>query len=281
MKVTLAVFCIFLSVLACANFPDVPLTSNETQPVADQEDPDVEPEETSYEEEKEEGESEASGTVPSRSGGTEQTGEEDKQDEPDTPEEAENAEDAEDAEDAQEEGTLSIVINELYYDAPGSDTDGVLFVELHGTPGMDLAGYQILFVNGGNGTVTDIIELPEGSTVYEDGFFVIADGRTGALDTTQVAVYDFIDNFDPQNGPDGVQLVNPQGDLLDTVVYGEGAVPLAENDLPLGEGSFAVDVAGGHSLSRYPAGFDTDDNSIDFVENSEPSPGGGEALEGT
>lgn len=166
-----------------------------------------------------------------------------------------------------------LVINELYYDHPGSDTDGVLFAELYGPTGLDLSGYQILFVNGDDGAITKVIQLPEGAAIQGNGFYVVADGRTGALDTTQVANADFIDNFDPQNGPDGVQLIDAEGSLMDTLAYGEGVVATAENGLALGEGSPAPDVAGGQSLAREPAGADTDNNAADFVVNTVPSPG--------
>jgi hypothetical protein len=167
----------------------------------------------------------------------------------------------------------TLVINELYYDAPGGDTDGVLFVELFGTESSAIGGYQLRFVNGDNGDVTEVIELAEDSELREDGFFVIVDGRTGALDTTQVSDFDFIDNFDPQNGPDGVQLIDRNGGLLDSVAYGEGSVATSSDGLPLGEGLPAIDVAAGHSLARDPLGTDTDDNAFDFIENILPSPG--------
>lgn len=173
----------------------------------------------------------------------------------------------------------SLVINELYYDAPGGDTDGVLFVELFGTENTAIGGYQIRFVNGDNGDVTELIELPDESEIRDDGFFVIADGRTGALNTTQVEGFDFIDNFDPQNGPDGVQLLDGEGGLLDSVAYGEGSVTSSTDGIPLGEGSSAIDAAGGHSLTREPLGVDTDDNAIDFIENLLPSPGTDEVTE--
>ena len=84
--------------------------------------------------------------------------------------------------------------------------------------------------------------------------------------------FDWIDNFDPQNGPDGMELIDDNGLLIDSVVYGDGAVQLAEDGFILGEGSPAPDVGGGHSISRFPAGFDTDENSIDFLEGV-PTPG--------
>ena len=165
-----------------------------------------------------------------------------------------------------------LVLNEIYYDAPSADTDGELFIELAGSPGGWLAAYQIRMVNGSDGGFTDVIELPDTAFVNDAGLFVIADGRTGALETTQVSQFDWIDNFDPQNGPDGMQLLDEGGFLLDSVVYGDGAVQLSEDGLIVGEGSPAPDVSGGRSISRFPAGFDTDENSIDFLEGV-PTPG--------
>lgn len=166
----------------------------------------------------------------------------------------------------------NLVLNEIYYDAPSADTDGEVFIELAGSPGGWLSAYQVRMVNGSDGSLTDVIELPDTAFVNDAGFFVIADGRTGALETTQVPQFDWIDNFDPQNGPDGMQLLDDNGMLVDSVVYGDGAVQLAEDGLILGEGSPAPDVGGGLSISRFPVGFDTDENSIDFLEGT-PTPG--------
>lgn len=172
-----------------------------------------------------------------------------------------------------------LVFNEILYDVPGSDTDGILFVELYAAAAGSLSGYSIRFVNGNDGKITDLIDLPEEAEIADESFYVIADGRTGALETTQVEVFDLIDNFDPQNGPDGMQLLDREGQLMDSVIYGEGAVSSSDDGLALGEGSFAEDPSGGFSLSRFPAGFDTDDNATDFIVNSVPSPGNGDVIE--
>ena len=166
-----------------------------------------------------------------------------------------------------------IVINEIYYDAPTTDTDGLLFVKLFGTPGDAIGGFKIIFLNGDNGTPSDTVVLPDGALIGDDGFYVVADSRTNDLLATQVPRADFIDNFDPQNGPDSVQLVDGNGTLQDAIGY--GAVPTAKSasGLPMWEGHPAVDVANGHSLSRKILGVDTDDNAADFVELTTPTPG--------
>lgn len=167
----------------------------------------------------------------------------------------------------------SVFLNEIYYDIPGADGDGVLFVELFGTPGKNISGYQIIFLNGENGKKVDSIQLPDDARLGEDGFFVIADSRTGSSTTTQVVGADLIDNFDPQNGPDAVQLLDSAGALLDAVGYGEGIVSSSEAGLPLFEGLPSVDVPEGHSLERVEKGSDQDENSLDWVDREIPTPG--------
>ncbi|HEX5034027.1 MAG TPA: hypothetical protein VFW62_06060, partial [bacterium] len=169
-------------------------------------------------------------------------------------------------------GPDTLVIHELLYDGKVSETDGEAFVELYGTADADISLYQVLFLNGSNGEETERITLPPHSILGEDGIFLIADLKTGSTSNSGVAGADFLDQFDPQNGPDGLQLLNREGELLDTVVYGEGSVALAANGLALGEGLPALDVAGGHSLSRL-AGADSGDNRTDFLDQTMPSPG--------
>ncbi len=165
-----------------------------------------------------------------------------------------------------------IMINEILYDAVGSDTDGDVFVELFGESGSDITDYEMVFINGDDGVIKDTIELPDGSIIPEDGLFVIADAVTGSPGTSDVEAADYIINFDPQNGPDCVQLLSEEGALLDSIGYGEPIVGLAENDMACYEGSLAIDVDSGMSLSRVD-GIDLDDNSTDFQEVAEPTPG--------
>ncbi len=166
----------------------------------------------------------------------------------------------------------TLVLNEILYDGLSSETDGESFVEFFGTPGMDISSYQISFINGADGAETDKIILPQSSLIPEDGIFVIADLRTNSTTTTQVLGADFLDNFDPQNAPDAVLLLNSAGELMDAVTYGTGAVSISSSGIPLGEGSPALDVSGGHSLSRVE-GVDTQNNSEDFVDLIHPTPG--------
>ncbi len=123
------------------------------------------------------------------------------------------------------------------------------------------------------GHVYDAVHLPQGAAIPDDGFYVIADARTGSTTETSVVGADFVDNFDPQNGPDAVQLLDRDGFLLDALAYGNGVVPTAENGLATFEGTPSIDVLNGHSLERAQPGLDTDDNAVDFVDRDVPTPG--------
>ena len=89
------------------------------------------------------------------------------------------------------------LLSEAVYDAVGSD-DGRSFVELYATPGTDLTGLFLEGINGFNGAVTVTVALS--GVVPDDGFFVVADGRSDG--TTLVQGADLIGSFDFQNGPD-------------------------------------------------------------------------------
>ncbi len=179
-----------------------------------------------------------------------------------------------------EEGELApafLLINEIYYDDAESDTDGNLFIELYGSPSADVSGYIIRFVNGDDGEATDEIVLPESTFLHDNGLLVIADLKTGSSDETDVLNADLLDNFDPQNGPDSIQLLTPAGDLIDVVGYGDG---WGNEDLQgnfLYEGEPAVGCEAGQSLSRVNYQ-DTQNNLNDFVINTVPSPGSGEVT---
>jgi hypothetical protein len=160
-------------------------------------------------------------------------------------------------------GPLSI--SELLYDAAASD-DGLVFVELWGTPGLPLDGWLIEGVNGSDGALGPI--LPLAGSVPADGFFVLADTLAG---TTSVPEADQLANFDFQNGPDSIVLRDSDGSVVDALGYGI----FGATDVFAGEGSPALDPIAGQSLARRFANIDTGDNAADFVALEIPSPGSG------
>jgi hypothetical protein len=155
------------------------------------------------------------------------------------------------------------LISELLYDAVGSD-NGLSFVEISGTPGESLEGIVIEGINGSNGSLVTVVELS--GQIHEDGLFVVADMDGDGL--TEVADFDLLANFDFQNGPDSVQLV--QGEvILDAVGYGD----FAADEFFAGEGASAPDAPAGSSLARRFANVDSDDNAADFELLEVPTPG--------
>lgn len=170
-----------------------------------------------------------------------------------------------------------VMINEIYYDDSTSDTDGHAFIELYGTSGGSLAGYTLRLVNGADGTSTDDITFPAGTQIPEDGFFVVADKNTGSDSETHVTNADYLDNFDPQNGPDSVQLFDPYGTVVDVVGYGDGLPETDVDGSPMYEVAAGPSAPSGQSLSRVN-GTDAGNNANDFVVNTIPSPGSGEVT---
>jgi hypothetical protein len=160
---------------------------------------------------------------------------------------------------------LGVRISEVLYDAVGTD-DGKLFVELYGTAGLDLAGLRLEGVNGADGAVAPVLTLS--GVVPADGFFVVADASAGV---TGVANADLLLDFDLQNGPDSVQLVDPNGAVIDAVGYGS----FLATEVFAGEGLPTLDPAAGWSVARHFADVDTDDNAADFGALEVPTPGFG------
>ena len=155
------------------------------------------------------------------------------------------------------------VISELFYDASGSDT-GLAFVELFGSPGQSLDGMVLEGINGGNGEVYTSLAL--NGSIPADGVFVIGDDAGDG--STFVADADFIGSVDYQNGPDSVVLRDASG-VLDAVGYGSFGV----GDIFGGEGAAAPDPAAGSSIARFDPLLDSNDNSVDFIVLTEPTPG--------
>ena len=156
----------------------------------------------------------------------------------------------------------AVVINEVYYDAPG--TDAGTFVELKGQPGQALDNIHVVGVNGNGGAIYSDVDLT-GWTIGPSGYFVLAQD-------TLVPNADTITGIDYQNGPDNVVLVYIDG--TDTVVL--DALGYGSTDTTtwvfVGEGTPAPDVSSGLSLQRIPDGSDTDDNAADF-QALPPTPG--------
>ncbi|MBN2072193.1 MAG: lamin tail domain-containing protein [Candidatus Krumholzibacteriota bacterium] len=152
-----------------------------------------------------------------------------------------------------------VVINELYYDHPGSD-EGWEFIELFNnssTP-VDLSGYFLEAIDGRTGDATLLWEASEMLYVEPEGIVLIAGGSRSVPDVMLL-------RGSIENGPDGIRLCIP-GIVIDRLGYGEHESIDIYETLP------ACDVREGISLARKPDGCDTDNNLDDFVQ-AIPTPG--------
>ena len=156
---------------------------------------------------------------------------------------------------------LPVVLNEVYYDAPGAD-GGAQFVELFNRSfqPVSLTGWRLEAGDGAGenrwrtlwtGRAEDVIPPRRAFTIGEGNVLPRPD---------RVQIVDL------ENGPDAVRLTSPAG-AQDVVGY--GALTYASYF----EGRPAEDVPAGSSLARAIDGGDTDDNAADFLALSPPTPG--------
>ena len=150
----------------------------------------------------------------------------------------------------------AVIINEIDYDQPGTDT--AEFIELFnsGTSDISLQDYSVDLINGSNSTSYRNIDL-SGFSISASGYFVICG------DASLVANCDYSFTMTSgwmQNGaPDAVALYET-GNLLDSLSY-EGAIQPYQEGSVLAFADSNSDIA---SLSRIPDGFDGNDNGLDF-----------------
>ncbi|HEX4930788.1 MAG TPA: lamin tail domain-containing protein, partial [Gaiellaceae bacterium] len=154
--------------------------------------------------------------------------------------------------------STSLVINEVDYDQPATDT--AEFLELKNVSGapIDLDAYRIELTNGATaGSVYQTIELPAASLAPGDYYVVCASTTTTANCDLDVAP----DSNLIQNGaPDGMRLM--LADLtVDALSYEGNTTGSTEVS---GIGLEDTAVAAGEGLSRCPDGADSDVNNADF-----------------
>ena len=153
------------------------------------------------------------------------------------------------------------ILNEVFYDAEGSDRESA-FTEILGEPGFRFDGFHLVGINGSNSKPYRTVAL-FGAVIPKDGLLVVA--TSFALGEV-LAHRDFVANVDWQNGPDAVQLWDPDKRVIDALQYGNAGRHNA------GEGAPASDPAAGFALTRDFMGTDTDDNESDFLAGR-PTPG--------
>ena len=158
-------------------------------------------------------------------------------------------------------GTPELVINEIDYDQPSTDTAEFVEIKNNGGSDANLDNVTLELVNGtgGGASIYQTYDLPDVTLAADDYFVVCANASIVANCDLDVSP----DTNLIQNGdPDAVGL-RFNGDLLDAVSY-EG-----DSGAPYTEGSGAgLDDSGsnaGEGISRCPDGVDSDQNNVDFA----------------
>lgn len=166
--------------------------------------------------------------------------------------------------------STTLVINEVDYDQPGTDSEEFLEIKNIGSAGIDLGEYDVLGVNGGTNPGTEYRRTSLDAVTLSPGDYYVI-GSSGVANVDQVIG---TTNIWQNGAPDALALVrnttgNPDDDeLIDSVSY-EGDTAGG----PLGGGSWTetagVDPGDNNTddylgLSRYTDGTDTDDNSTDL-----------------
>ena len=159
----------------------------------------------------------------------------------------------------------NIKINEIFYDPAGTDT---------GNEWIELYNADSVFINLENwiiekaGTYFSVcFTFPEISIV--PGEFLL-------IGESDVENADLIASLAFQNGgseTDGVRIISADGDTIDTILYDDNNSNNLYDDTHQIGIHFAIDAPSGHSLFRFPDGFDTDNCDNDFFDCDNSTPG--------
>jgi len=151
----------------------------------------------------------------------------------------------------------AVVINEIDYDQPGTDT--AEFIELFnsGSSSILLDNYLIDLINGTTSSAYRSIDL-SGFSIGANDYFVVCGGSAST-----VANCDFnftTTNSWAQNGaPDAIALYD-NGSLIDSISYEGLLAPFTEGDaFTLSDSSTEI-----LSIARIVDGLDSNNNALDF-----------------
>jgi len=169
--------------------------------------------------------------------------------------------------------TSRLVINEIDYDQPNTDTAEFIEILNAGASAEPLAGWDVQLVNGANGAVYGTIGLASAGASLAAGEYLVIGAATllTALPpaTKSIAFANASDNV--QNGAPDAVLLRRNGVVVDAVSY-EGVMA----GITEGATSAPTDSTTG-SIGRFPNGVDTDENGADFVFTASSTPGAANA----
>ena len=152
----------------------------------------------------------------------------------------------------------AVIINEIDYDQPGTDT--AEFIELFNPGGsmISLDNYSIDLVNGRDDSIYRTIDLT-GFNIDANSYFVVCG------DASLVANCDYSFTTTSgwiQNGAPDAAALHENSILLDSLSYEGELLPFTEGTM-LSISDNNTDIA---SISRIINGFDSNNNAIDFQQ---------------
>jgi predicted extracellular nuclease len=156
-------------------------------------------------------------------------------------------------------GGPALVVNEIDYDQPSTDTAEFVEIANVGTVAADLSQYTLAFINGSGGAVYASFALP--AVTLSPGDYYVVCGDAANVENCDLDVSP--DSNLIQNGaPDAVALI-AGGSIVDTVSYeGDTAGHTEGSGVGLEDSSSAIDLG----ISRYPDGVDTNVNNVDLSQ---------------
>jgi len=163
-----------------------------------------------------------------------------------------------------------LVINEVDYDQVATDNAEYLEIKNVGDAAFPLSTIKVVMINGNNGGAVEYrtVQSATWPDLEPGGYFVICANQGLTLNCDHIATP--ATNLIQNGSPDAIASITVVGDeIIDVMSYG-GSVP----GYVEGTGTDVEDtnLQDGISLSRFPDGVDSNDNSADFVISC-PTPG--------
>lgn len=172
-----------------------------------------------------------------------------------------------------------VVISEVYpYTSFNESVTHDEFLELYNPTGaaIDIGGYSYGYITSTGGYIQEGV-IPEGTFTQPHSFYLIGEAATMPDGNGGTVAADLVDSLGIPNTDGGYWIKDSQGNVVDKVAWGSNA---------FGEGRATSNPGLGRSLERKANdgsdptgagaddgnGWDTDDNSADFVIRDVPGP---------
>ncbi|MGB0637820.1 MAG: lamin tail domain-containing protein, partial [Myxococcota bacterium] len=164
-------------------------------------------------------------------------------------------------------GYMDVVINEFVSNPDGTDTDQE-WVELYNRSdtAVVLDGWVLAW--GKNGTYTGAKTFGGGTLIEAGGFILIGGAMVDDIDVAAG-----LDLGNAGSNADAIQLVDCEGYVQDTVIYGSPNDEGWTDDSGAVATSLTETPGSAESAARIEDGVDTDDCGADFVLSDAPTPG--------